>query len=80
VKRAAAFLAVAHSVGFGAPTTVLLGLTPQALCCRLLRRLKTAEFNRRWLDVEKQSRPPWGKTHGKIQGAANAANTEEKKP
>src|SRR5262247_2553681 len=33
-------LAVAHFVGFESSITTLLGLTPQALCCRLLRRLK----------------------------------------
>src|SRR6266508_405356 len=33
--------AVAHFVGFGSFTTALLGLTPQASCFRLLRRLKS---------------------------------------
>jgi hypothetical protein len=33
-------LAVAHFVGSDRFVAVLLGLTPQALCCRLLRRLK----------------------------------------
>jgi hypothetical protein len=41
VKRAAALMAVAHFVGFGSFTTALLELTLQALCCRLLRRLKS---------------------------------------
>src|SRR5262249_23025193 len=31
---------VAHFVGFVSFTIASLGLTPQALCCRLLRRLK----------------------------------------
>jgi hypothetical protein len=34
VKRAAAFMAVAHFVGFESFTTALLELTLQALCCR----------------------------------------------
>jgi hypothetical protein len=41
VKRAAASSAVAHFVGFEAFTTIHLGLTLRALCCRLLRRLKS---------------------------------------
>jgi len=45
VKRAAAFIAVAHFVGFGSFTTALLELTLQALCCRLLRRLKSKLLN-----------------------------------
>jgi hypothetical protein len=39
VKRAAASSAVAHFVGFEYFTTIHLGLAPQAICCRLLRRL-----------------------------------------
>jgi hypothetical protein len=41
VKRVAASSAVAHFVGFEAFTAIHLELTPQALCCRLLRRLKS---------------------------------------
>ncbi len=33
-------MAVAHFVGSDRFAAALLGLTPQALCCRLLRRLK----------------------------------------
>jgi len=47
VERAAAFLAVAHSVGFGASTTVLLGLTPQALCCRAAPQAQIGAFKTR---------------------------------
>jgi hypothetical protein len=41
VKWAVASSAVAHFVGFEAFTTIHLGLTLQASCCRLLRRLKS---------------------------------------
>ena len=41
VKRAADSLAVAHFAGFGSITTAPPGLTPQASCFRLLRRLKS---------------------------------------
>jgi hypothetical protein len=41
VKRAAVLRAVAHFVGFESFITALLGLTPQTLFCRLLRRLKS---------------------------------------
>jgi hypothetical protein len=44
VKRAAAFTAVAHFVGFGSFTTVLLGLTPQALCCRAAPQAQIGAF------------------------------------
>jgi hypothetical protein len=40
-ERAAAFRTVAHFVGFECFTNDPLGLTPQALCCRLLRRLRS---------------------------------------
>src|SRR5215470_8854957 len=39
-SRAKQPLAVAHFVGSDLFTIFFLGLTPQALCCRLLRRLK----------------------------------------
>jgi hypothetical protein len=41
VKRAADSSAVARFTGCGCFTNALLGLTSQALCFRLLRRLKT---------------------------------------
>ena len=47
VKRAAAFLAVAHSVGFGVSTIVLLGFTPQALCCRAAPQAQIGAFKTR---------------------------------
>ena len=56
MKRAAAFLAVAHFVGFESFTTVLLGLTPQALCCRAAPQAQIGAFKTGSLIIMDSSR------------------------